>query len=168
MVGPGTVSAAWNILRKQRVIEGSGRQGTRVLERPALLAPQRFENDFRYWQGDVLDLTLAAPDPLLLPDLSLAIANAAPDPELDSYRRPGITPALMDAVKPAWGWEPESWLALNGGYEGILLLVQSSILPGQHIAVADPSTPRILDILELAGVGVVPVATDADGPSRSP
>ncbi|WP_332760640.1 PLP-dependent aminotransferase family protein [Pseudarthrobacter sp.] len=163
-VSPGTVSAAWNILRKQRVIEGSGRQGIRVLERPALLAPQRFENVSRYWQGDVLDLTLAAPDPLLLPDLAQAVANAAPDPEQNSYRRPGITPALVNAVKPGWGWEPDSWLAVNGGYEGILLLVSSSILPGQHVAVADPATPRLLDILELAGVVVVPVATDADGP----
>ncbi|WP_255770938.1 aminotransferase class I/II-fold pyridoxal phosphate-dependent enzyme [Pseudarthrobacter sulfonivorans] len=163
-VSPGTVSAAWNMLRKQRVIEGSGRQGIRVLERPALLAPQRFENVSRYWQGGVLDLTLAAPDPLLLPDLAKAVASAAPDPDMNSYRRPGITPALEGAVKASWGWEPESWLAVNGGYEGIILLVSSSILPGQHVAVADPSTPRLLDILELAGAVVVPVATDADGP----
>lgn len=167
-VSPATVSAAWNTLRRQRVIEGSGRQGTWVLDHPVLLAPQRFENVSRFWQGDILDLTLAAPDPLLLPDASAAFRNAAPDPELNSYQRPSITPALQKAVEPTWPWQPESWMAVNGGYEGLMLLAVSGFVPGQAVAVADPTTPRILDILELVGVHVLPVESDGDGPLPGP
>lgn len=163
-VSPATVSAAWNILRKQRVIDGSGRQGTWVLGSPTHLVPARFENIRQFWSGGVLDLTLAAPDPRLLPDLMEAVRNAAPDPSLNLYNRPNITDKLREAVSAAWPWEPESWLAVNGGYEGLLLLLSSCIVPGDYVAVADPSAPRILDILEHVGARAIPVETDGDGP----
>lgn len=164
IVSPATVSAAWAILRKQGVIAGRGRQGTRVLDTPRMLAPKRFENVTRLWDGRVLDLSLAVPDPELLPDLAAAISKAPRDPQLNSYHRRNIAPALQDAVAPLWPWAPEAWLASNGGYDGIRLLVASMVVPGDYVAVADPSTPRILDILELSGARVIPVATDADGP----
>lgn len=163
-VSAATVSAAWNLLRAQRAIEGSGRQGTWVVDRPVLLAPQRFENITRFWKGDVLDLTWAAPDKELLPDAAAAIAQCPKDPEINSYQRSSITPALQAAVESTWPWKAESFLAVNGGYEGILLLAMSGFTAGQKVAVADPSTPRILDILELAGVEAIPVACDAEGP----
>jgi DNA-binding transcriptional MocR family regulator len=163
-VSPATVSGAWNILRKQRIIEGSGRQGTWVLNEPTRLLPARFENISQYWHGGVLDMTLAAPDPALLPDLARAMQHAEPDPELNHYKRPSITAKLQEAAEASWPWKPESWLAVNGGYEGLLLLLSSCVVPGDYVAVADPSAPRILDILEHVGARVLPVATDAHGP----
>jgi len=164
IVSPATVSAAWAILRKQGVIEGRGRQGTRVVSTARMLAPTRFENVTKFWNDRVLDLSLAVPDPMLLPDLAEAISHAPSDPKLNSYYRPNITPSLQQAVAPTWPWEPEAWLASNGGYDGIHLLIASMVVPGDYVAVADPSTPRILDILELAGARVLAVSTDADGP----
>lgn len=164
IVSPATVSAAWAILRKQGVIAGRGRQGTRVLDSPRMLAPKRFENVTRLWSERVLDLSLAVPDPGLLPDLAKAITKAPRDPQLNSYHRQNISPILQDAVAASWPWEPEAWLATNGGYDGIRLLAASMVIPGDYVAVADPSTPRILDILELVGARVIAVTTDADGP----
>ncbi|MGO4690564.1 aminotransferase class I/II-fold pyridoxal phosphate-dependent enzyme [Glaciibacter sp. 2TAF33] len=163
-VSPATVSAAWATLRKHGVIEGTGRQGTRVLDAPRMLAPKRFENVVRLWGGSVLDLSLATPDPALLPSLQNAIARAPIDERLNWYQRPSIIPALRDAVAPTWPWQPEAWFVANGGYDGIRLLVASGVVPGEYVAVADPSTPRTLDILELFGARVLPVKTDADGP----
>lgn len=163
-VSPATVSSAWNLLRKQRIIEGTGRQGTWVLGNPTRLAPTRFENIHQFWQGGVLDLTLAAPDPRLLPDLANAIQCAEPDPDLNLYKRPNITDSLKRAVAVSWPWEPEEWLAANGGYEGLLLLLSSCVVPGDYVAIADPSAPRILDILEHVGARAIPVETDAAGP----
>lgn len=163
-VSPATVSAAWSILRKQRIIEGSGRQGTWVLNKPTRLAPARYENIRQYWQGGVLNLTLAAPDPSLLPDAVYAMQQAQQDPELNYYERLRIVPRLQRAAEASWPWAPEAWLAVNGGYEGLLLLLSSCVVPGDYVAVADPSAPRILDILEHVGARVLPVATDVDGP----
>jgi DNA-binding transcriptional MocR family regulator len=163
-VSPATVSAAWATLRKHGVIEGTGRQGMRVLDTPRMLSPKRFENVVRLWGGNVLDLSLATPDPELLPDLQNAIAQAPVDPQLNWYQRPSIIPALQDAVAPSWPWQPEAWFVANGGYDGIRLLIGSCVVPGEYVAVADPATPRTLDILELCGARVLPVSTDAEGP----
>lgn len=163
-VSPATVSASWATLRKHGVVEGTGRQGMRVLDAPRMLAPKRFENVVRLWGGNVLDLSLATPDPDLLPDLQNAIAKAPVDERLNWYERPSIIPALRDAVAPTWPWQPEAWFVANGGYDAIRLLVASGVVPGEYVAVADPSTPRTLDILELAGARVIAVKTDADGP----
>lgn len=163
-VSPATVSAAWNTLRKQRIIEGSGRQGTWVLDKPTRLGPVRYENIRQYWNGNVLDLSLAAPDPSLLPDPVRAMEMCTQDPELNRYERPSITTALQKAAEPTWPWLPEAWMAVNGGYEGLLLALSSWVVPGDYIAVADPSAPRILDILEHIGARLLPIATDDDGP----
>lgn len=163
-VSPATVSAAWNLLRKQRIIEGSGRQGTWVLKTPAHLVPTRFETIRPYWRSGVLDLTLACPDPALLPDIPRAMANAEADPHLNHYDRPRITENLRSAAEANWPWTPGGWLAVNGGYEGLLLLLSAWVVPGDYVAVADPSAPRILDILEHVGARVLPVTTDGSGP----
>lgn len=163
-VSPATVSAAWNTLRKQRIIEGSGRQGTWVLNKPTRLAPARYENIRQYWPDGVLDLTLAAPDPSLLPNAVYAMQQAKQDPEINCYERPRIAPRLQRAAEASWPWTPQAWLAVNGGYEGLLLLLSSWVVPGDYVAVADPSAPRILDILEHVGARILAVATDASGP----
>lgn len=165
-VSPATTSAAWSMLRKQRMVEGRGRQGTWVSGRRRTLAPERFENVANLWQTGSLDLALAAPDPNLLPDLRHALQHSIGDPDVNTYVRPAITPALRDAVTPTWPGCPESFLAVNGGYEGLRLILQSTLVPGDYVAVADPSAPRILDLLELAGARIIPVTTDQEGPTH--
>lgn len=167
VVSPATVSAAWMTLRKQRIIDGSGRQGTWVLDGPRMIVPERFDHVAKFWKGGALDLSAAVPDPALLPDPYHAIARAHRDPNINSYARPDIIPALEEAVAPTWEWQPEQWLAVNGGYEGLGLLITSRVVPGDYVAVADPSTPRVLDILEQAGARTLPVETDNEGPKTA-
>ena len=163
-VSPATVSAAWGLLRTQNVIEGRGRQGSWIVDVISSPRPKRFETIGTYWSKDVLDLSLAIPDPALLPDLGAAIARSVPGANFNTYEREVITPALAAAAAAQWPFVAERFLVTNGGYEGLRLLLSSMLVPGDYVAVADPSAPRIIDILEHVGARIVPVVMDAQGP----
>jgi DNA-binding transcriptional MocR family regulator len=164
LVSPATVSAAWGILRAQNVIEGRGRQGSWIVDVISSPRPKRFETIGTYWSKDVVDLSLAIPDPTLLPDLGAAIAKSVPGANFNTYEREMITPALAAAAEAEWPFVAESWLVTNGGYEGLRLLLSSMVAPGDYVAVSDPSAPRVIDILEHVGARILPVVMDAQGP----
>jgi DNA-binding transcriptional MocR family regulator len=163
-VSPATVSAAWGLLRTQNVIEGRGRQGSWIVDVIRSPWPKRFETIGTFWSKDVLDLSLAIPDPALLPDLGSAIARSVPGANFNTYEREVITPALAVAAAAKWPFVAERFLVTNGGYEGVRLLLSSMLVPGDYVAVADPSAPRLIDILEHVGARIVPVGMDAQGP----
>jgi DNA-binding transcriptional MocR family regulator len=166
-VSPATVSAAWATLRKQRVVAGGGRQGTWVLGGLAVPRPARYENISRLWPHQTLNLSRAVPDPLLLPDLGPAFASALHDPDVHSYDVVSISEPLREAARQTWPFETDHWMCVSGGYEGLLLLMRTTVVPGEHVAIEDPATPRMLDILDNVGARAVPVATDAHGPVPS-
>ncbi|MGA8113153.1 MAG: PLP-dependent aminotransferase family protein [Actinocatenispora sp.] len=165
-VSPATVSEAWSILRRRRSISGRGRAGTVVTGPPDAPRPYRFERAGRY--GDRLrhDLRLAVPDPALLPPLDLALAEALRAEAINEYERVGITPQLAEAVRPTWppALGSGSLLAVNGGFDALLLLCQTLVTSGDRVAVEDPTAPRLLDILDAVGAEVLPVACDERGP----
>ncbi len=163
-VSPATVSAAWATLRKQRVVAGGGRQGTWVLGGLAVPRPTRYENISRLWPDQTLNLTRAIPDPDLLPDMSAAFVHALRDPDLHSYEVVSISAPLRAAAARTWPFETDQWMCVNGGYEGLLLLMRTTVVPGEHVAIEEPATPRLLDILDNVGARPIPVATDAEGP----
>jgi len=163
-VSPATVSAAWATLRKQRVVAGGGRQGTWVLGGLAVPRPARYENISRFWPDQTLNLSRAVPDPALLPSLSGAFDQALRDPDVHSYEVVSISSPLREAVGRIWPFKSDNWMCVNGGYEGLLLLMRTTVVPGEHVAVEEPATPRLLDILDNVGARPVPVATDAEGP----
>jgi DNA-binding transcriptional MocR family regulator len=163
-VSPATVSSAWGLLRSQNVIEGRGRQGSWIVDVIRSPRPKRFETIGTYWSKDVLDLSLAIPDPALLPDLDEALARSVRGANFNTYEREVIAPALADAARAEWPFVPEALLVTNGGYEGLRLLLSSMLVPGDYVAVADPSAPRLLDILEHVGARILPVMMDAQGP----
>jgi DNA-binding transcriptional MocR family regulator len=163
-VSPATVSAAWATLRKQRVVAGGGRQGTWVLGGLAVPRPARYENISRLWPDQTLNLTRAIPDPALLPDMADAFTHALRDPDMHSYEVVSISAPLRAAAARTWPFETDHWMCVNGGYEGLLLLMRTTVVPGEHVAIEEPATPRLLDILDNVGARPVPVATDAEGP----
>jgi DNA-binding transcriptional MocR family regulator len=112
----------------------------------------------------MVDLTYATPDPTLLPSLRDALAAGLRNAALNTYEREAITPRLLDAVSPTWPFRPDAWLAVNGGYEAVQLLCQTSFGAGELVAVEDPTAPRLLDILSVVGATAMPVACDAEGP----
>ncbi|WP_326612711.1 aminotransferase class I/II-fold pyridoxal phosphate-dependent enzyme [Streptomyces scopuliridis] len=163
-VSPGTVADAWAVLRRHRMITTLGRRGSVVSGPPAVPHPVRFERVGDLGSHLTLDLAVAAPDPALLPALEDALLAGARSPRLNDYSRSAITAALLDAVQGTWPFEPEAWMAVGGGYEGVQLLCQALIVPGDRVAVEDPTAARLLDILEALDAQIVPVACDAEGP----
>ncbi|EWT04784.1 GntR family transcriptional regulator [Intrasporangium chromatireducens Q5-1] len=163
-VSPATVSTAWTSLRKQRVVDGGGRRGIWVREGLSVPRPARYENISHLWPGRTLNLSRAVPDPALLPDIRTALSHVSEDRNLHSYEVVAISDPLREAAAATWPFPPENWLAVNGGYEGIQLLLATSVVHGDHVAVEDPATPRLLDIIDQLGARVLPVATDASGP----
>jgi DNA-binding transcriptional MocR family regulator len=162
-VSPATVSTAWSDLRKYKVISGRGRTGIQVCGDQTHLRPVRYQ-EAGHFRVDALDLTLAAPDPALLPPLAEAMARGARASDLNSYRRVPIIDSLAAAAGADWAYRPEAFLAANGGYEAVYVTVQTLIRPGSVVAVEDPTAMRLLDILDNAGAQLIPVACDEQGP----
>lgn len=163
-VGPGTVSAAWTTLKAQRFIEGGGRAGMRVADGVGGPSPLRYENITNLWRAGTLNLARAVPDPALLPDLAPALRHAVADPKLGSYEVEPISGPLAEAAAATWPFEAETWLASRGGYDGLLTVLATSVVAGEYVAVEEPATPRMLDILDQVGARVLPLTLDQHGP----
>jgi DNA-binding transcriptional MocR family regulator len=162
-VSPATISAAWSELRRQRILTGRGRTGMWVSGDNSISGPTRFASIGNFGPG-VLDLSLATPDEDLLPPLTAALAHGAKAEGLNSYVRVTILPELEAAVRTFWPYEPEAFLATNGGYSAIYTLLNAMAIHGARIAIEMPTALRHLDILEDLGAVILPVACDAEGP----
>jgi DNA-binding transcriptional MocR family regulator len=163
-VGPATVSAAWATLKAQRFITGGGRGGMRVTGGSSGPSPLRYENITHFWNAGTLNLARAVPDRALLPDLTKALQHAAAGAEVGSYEVEPITESLQKIAAATWPFPAEAWQATRGGYDGLLTLLTTSVVGGEYVAVEEPATPRLLDILDQVGARVLPVALDQDGP----
>ncbi|MBF9231933.1 aminotransferase-like domain-containing protein [Microvirga alba] len=163
-VSPATISSAWSELRRHKVISGRGRNGVWVSGDKITPRPQRFENIGNF--GDhVIDLSVAAPDPALLPPLSEALQHGAKAAKLNSYQRIPISDSLRDAARRRWPYDAQAFLAANGGFEAVYVTLQALVMPGSVVAIEDPTAMRLLDILDNLGAHIVPVNCDDEGPT---
>jgi DNA-binding transcriptional MocR family regulator len=163
-VSPATVSGAWKQLRSYRMVTGSRRNGVWVQGDQTTLRPIRYEGQGNFGGSTLADLRTASPDPALLPDLTQALIHAARTPDLNSYQRERITPSLKEAIADQWAYDAPAFIATNGGYDAVYLALVSSVLAGAYVAVEDPSTVRILDILDKVGARSIGVESDDEGP----
>lgn len=163
-VSPATISAAWGYLREARVVSGRGRGGVWVSDNRTTPRPRRFESVGNFGSFILADLTYAAPDPALLPAIAPALIQGAQSPNLHSYHREPITAALRTAVEPRWPYAAEGFMATNGGFEALQLITHAIFTHGSYVAVETPTTARLVDILEHAGLNLIPVQCDAQGP----
>jgi DNA-binding transcriptional MocR family regulator len=163
-VSPATVSEAWSTLRHARVISTQRRNGTVVIGPPNVPHPVRYERLGNFGGRPAVDLTVAAPDPSLLPRLDIALAEGLRAERLNDYSRETITPRLRAAAGADWPFDAQDWLAVGGGYEGVQLTCQAIAVPGDRVAVEHPSAARLLDIAEARGVTLIPVTCDEHGP----
>jgi len=163
-VSPATVSAAWAQLRKQKVLAGKGRSGVWVSGNTVMPRPIRFEKIGNYGENIRADLTMAAPDPALLPDLQRALQAALHSPQLNSYTREAISAPLLQAITPRWPYKAEAFLATDGGFDAMNLLVQTLVSPGDRVIIEDPTATRLLDMLDNVGAEILPLACDEQGP----
>ncbi|MGU3575335.1 PLP-dependent aminotransferase family protein [Brucellaceae bacterium C25G] len=165
-ISPATISESLSELRKLKIIRGKGRNGTWVSGDHFAAKPKRLMSFGNYGEG-VVDLSLAIPDPALLPSLEKALVHGAKAEGLNSYQRVRILPELEKAVLRDWPYEPEAFLATNGGYNATYTLLHALLTPGSAIAIEDPTAMRLLDILEDFGAKIIPVACDENGPLPS-
>ena len=162
-VSPATVSQAWKTLRRQKTVTGRGRNGLWVTGDLATPHPSRLSGIGKYRTG-VLDLTYVAPDPTLLPPMDKALVHATCADQLNVYNRISILPELKTAVASRWPYQPEAFMATNGGFNAIFSTLHALIYPGSMIAVEMPTSLRILDIIEDLGAEICPVGCDEYGP----
>lgn len=163
-ISPATLSEAWADLRRHKVITGRGRNGTWVSGDRFVAKPERFASAGHYGP-DALDLTMAVPDPALLPPLGQALVHAATVDNLNDYERTRIIPELHEAVLPRWPYQPEAFLVTNGGYNAVYTAIRALVSPGSAVAIENPTAMRLLDILEDFGVKIIPVLCDEEGPT---
>ncbi|MEX3963669.1 aminotransferase class I/II-fold pyridoxal phosphate-dependent enzyme [Paraburkholderia sp. EG286B] len=163
-VSPATVSGAWKELRTFRMVGGSGRTGTWVLGDQTTLRPARYEDFANYGENVVADLRFASPDPQLLPDVSRALSLANRTRNLHSYARESISRELKNAVAPDWPYDECVFTATNGGYDGLYTALKLIVVPGCSIAIEDPTTLRVFDVLEKLGARSIGVESDCHGP----
>jgi len=163
-VSPATVSAAWAQLKRQKVLAGKGRSGVWVSGSTMMPRPIRFEKIGNYGDNIRADLAMASPDPALLPDLQPALQAALQSPHLNSYFREPISAPLLAAIQPRWPYPAEAFLATDGGFDAMNLVVQTLVSPGDRVVIEDPTATRLLDMLDNVGAEILPLACDEEGP----
>ncbi|GAA1937096.1 aminotransferase class I/II-fold pyridoxal phosphate-dependent enzyme [Brevibacterium antiquum] len=161
-VSPGTVSSAWKTLKGRGVLEGQGRAGVTVVKLPDTPRPERYEANRPYAPEVRLDLGASSPDPALLPSLKSALSHL-PEYKLNSYERDRIVPNLQAAATDDWPYSPRSMMAVNGGYDGLRLILQTFVSTGDWVLVENPTPPRVLDLVHAAGARMQFLPRDAEG-----
>jgi DNA-binding transcriptional MocR family regulator len=161
-LSPTTVSAAWARLIRAGTLRTDGRRGTVVAAQ--LAGPARYRATREQGTRFDVDLSPGTPDPLLLPDLRPALRRIEPATTPSTYLDDPVLPALADAVRAEWPFEPERLTVVDGAMDALQLFVGTHLRYGDRVAVEDPGFPPLLDLLESAGVVAIPVRVDDDGP----
>jgi DNA-binding transcriptional MocR family regulator len=155
------ISEAWTQLRNSGLIETRRRGGSFVTVPDAM----RGADGPRPSGGDLrVDLAKSAADLTLLPDIGQAIEFGLRAPNLHSSVREFITPRLRDAARTSWPFDAEAFIACGSGAEAVLLAVLGVTAEGATVAVDEPANPGLLGSLRTAGLRVVGVTADANGP----
>jgi DNA-binding transcriptional MocR family regulator len=162
-VSPTTVSEAWRSLAAVGAIEARGRLGTYVRHPTGPGGPRRYR---RVTEGPghfALDLSTGTPDPALLPDLRPAIASISSSVLTSSYLDHPVLPALEEALRDRWPFEPEEMTVVDGAMDALDRIAQVVVHLGDRVVVEHPTFPPLLDLLELLGAEVIGVDLDDDG-----
>lgn len=164
-VSPGTVAAAYRVLRDRGLTIAEGRRGTAV--RPALHETVWSRAPAGEVPAGVVDLSGGNPDPALLPKIEPALARLRPDTNPVLYGAPVCSPALTEAAAATLRTDniPVTHLtATFGALDAIRRVLSGWLRPGDRVAVEDPGWPASIDLVRSLGMRPVPVALDSDGP----
>jgi DNA-binding transcriptional MocR family regulator len=157
-VSPATVAAAYRTLGQRGLISGNSRRGTVVASQPPLRV-----RGARPLPTGTRDLASGNPDPGLLPPLAPALARL--DPAHKLYGGPAKLARLAELAEADFSADGISGdIAVAGGaLDGIERTLQTQLLPGDRVAVEDPSWPRINDLIRSLGLQLEPVRIDQHG-----
>jgi DNA-binding transcriptional MocR family regulator len=159
-VSPMTVATAYRELRRRALVSADGRRGTRVAEQPPL--PVR---GAPLVPPGARDLATGNPDPRLLPPLGAALARL--DPRARSHPFNNKLDRLVERAEAHFAADDIATPAVAvvaGALDGVERVLAAHLVPGDTVAVEDPTFTRVLDLLRAVGVVPDPVAVDNDGP----
>jgi DNA-binding transcriptional MocR family regulator len=158
-LSPSTVAAALAELRRRGLVVTDGRRGTSV----ATPAPTAAGRALMTVPEGARDLSRGNPDPALLPDIAAAIARCAPPARL--YGEPPVLPELARLAVEQLGCvgEQQELCVVSGALEGIELLLQSCLRPGDRVAVENPGYAALFDLLRANGLRLEAVPVDERG-----
>jgi DNA-binding transcriptional MocR family regulator len=157
-LSPTTVAAAYRTLRARGLVTGTGRRGTRVSPRPAVLPGRSLPPP-----SGLRNLYDGNPDPRLLPTLRPRHVRAT---RTRLYGEPRHLPELVALARrrfAADGIPPAPVAVLGGGMDTIERVLQAHLRPGDRVAVEDPGFTGVLDLLGALGLIPEPVALDERG-----
>ena len=160
-VSPGTVAAAYRLLRLRGVTLADGRRGTRIRERAAVSGRAA---DAAALPPGVTDCSTGNPDPAFLPDLGPVLCRRTYEKAL--YGALPCLPALADAARARLardGVTPGAVTATFGTLDAIERVLGSCLRPGDRVAVEDPGWAALLDLVTATGWTPAPVAVDDEG-----
>jgi DNA-binding transcriptional MocR family regulator len=172
-VSRNTVAAAYQLLRDEGMAESRQGAGTRIV--PHRTTPAAVHRANGFFSGLLENSVVDADLSLAVVDCAPQVAAALADPgtvlgrTLDGSDAVTATsgyfplglPALRAAIAghltdrlelPA---DPAEIIVTTGGQQALDLLIRCEVLPGQPVAVEDPTFPGVLDALYRAGARVI-------------
>src|SRR5690349_24398077 len=172
-VSRNTVAAAYQVLRDEGMAESRQGAGTRIV--PHRTTPAAVHRANGFFSGLLENSVVDADLSLAVVDCAPQVAAALADPGTVLGRtldgRDAVTatsgyfplglPALRAAIAghltdrlglPAG---PAEIIVTTGGQQALDLLIRCEVLPGQPVAVEDPTFPGVLDALYRAGARVI-------------
>ncbi len=175
-VSRNTVAAAYQLLRDEGMAESRQGAGTRIV--PHRTTPAAVHRADGFFAGLLEDSELTADLTLASVDCAPVVAAALTDPMtmLDAgtlreitdttgyfpYGVPVLRAALAAHLTRRLGvaTSARQVIVTTGCQQALDLLIRSEVLPGQPVAVEDPTFPGVLDALHRAGARVVGIPAD--------
>jgi DNA-binding transcriptional MocR family regulator len=160
---PTTVSEAWQQLARVGVIESRGRSGTFVAGHVRSGGPRRYRRMTERAGHYRLDLSTGTPDASLLPELGPALARLQGSHLTTSYLDHPVLPELEAVLRQRLPFAPEALTVVDGALDAIDRVATATIRLGDRVLIENPAFPPVIDLLELLGAEVVPLALDSEG-----
>jgi DNA-binding transcriptional MocR family regulator len=158
-VSPMTVATAYAELRRRGLVSAARRRGTRVSEQPPIPVSRPPLVPPGTW-----DLATGNPDPALLPPLASALARIEAVPRAHPHtNKLEELAGLARAGFAADGIPYAAIAVVAGALDGLERVLAAHLVPGDVVAVEDPTFARILDLLGALGLVAYAVAVDDDG-----
>ena len=182
-VSRNTVAAAYQVLRDEGMAESRQGAGTRIV--PHRTTPAAVHRANGFFAGLLEQAAVEADLSLAAVDCAPQVAAALTDPQalLDHAERDALTrtsgyfphglpelrAAIADHMSERLGLPsvPSQVIVTTGAQQALDLLIRNEVLPGQPVAVEDPTFPGVLDALHRAGARVIGMpAGDGLDPGR--
>ncbi|MEJ7635462.1 aminotransferase class I/II-fold pyridoxal phosphate-dependent enzyme [Aeromicrobium sp.] len=159
---PTTVSAAWTILTRAGLIHSNRRLGTTVIPQSPS-GRGRYRRALERTTTLSIDLSTGVPDPALLPDLAASLSRVGVCQAAATYVTEPVLPELGEHLRSTWAFPADTITVVDGAMDALDLIVTTHLQFGDRVVVENPSFPPLLDLLDAAGVRIVPVDLDDEG-----